>query len=295
MADELRITDHPELERPVLIAAFRGWNDGGQGASLAGAYLARAWAAQEFASIDAENFYDFQATRPMVSLVDGYTRKIEWPENTFLHAPLPGGGRDAIILLGVEPNLRWRSFSAHVSGLATDLGVELVVTLGSLLADVPHTRAAPVTGSANDPELIERLGLQASRYEGPTGIVGVLHDACMQAGIPSASLWAAVPHYVSLTPSPRAAKALVDRLSELLEADVDTTELDEAADAYAEQVSQAVASDEETSAYVQELERRVDELAEAADLPSGDAIAAELTRFLRDRENGGDDDVAREQ
>jgi predicted ATP-grasp superfamily ATP-dependent carboligase len=295
MADELHIDDHPQLERPVLIAAFRGWNDGGQGASLAGAYLARAWAAQEFASIDAENFYDFQATRPTVSLVDGYTRKIEWPENTFLHAPLPGGGRDVVILLGVEPSLRWRSFSAHVSGLAKDLGVELVVTLGSLLADVPHTRPAPVTGSANDPELIDRLGLQASRYEGPTGIVGVLHDACMQAGIPSASLWAAVPHYVSLTPSPRAAKALVDRLAGILDADVDTAELDEAADSYQQQVSEAVASDEETSAYVAELERRVDELAEEADLPSGDAIAAELTRFLRDRENGGDDDVAREQ
>jgi predicted ATP-grasp superfamily ATP-dependent carboligase len=294
MAEELRITDHPELERPVLIAAFRGWNDGGQGASLAGAYLARAWAAQEFASIDAENFYDFQATRPMVSLVDGYTRKIEWPENTFMHAPMPGSGRDVIIMLGVEPNLRWRSFSAHVSGLAKDLGVELVITLGSLLADVPHTRPAPVTGSANDPELIERLGLQASRYEGPTGIVGVLHDACMQAGIPSASLWAAVPHYVSLTPSPRAAKALVDRLAVLLEADVDTAELDEAADSYAQQVSEAVASDDETLAYVQELERRVDELVEEADLPSGDAIAAELTRYLRERENG-DDDVAREQ
>ena len=294
MADELRITEHPQLERPVLIAAFRGWNDGGQGASLAGAYLARAWAAEEFASIDPENFYDFQATRPMVSLVDGYTRQIEWPENTFLHAPLPGGGRDAIILLGVEPNLRWRAFSEHVSGLAKSLGVELVVTLGSLLADVPHTRPAPVTGTANDPELIEKLALQASRYEGPTGIVGVLHDACMQAGIPSASLWAAVPHYVSLTPSPRAAKALVDRLSVLLGADVDTTELDEAATAYAQQVSDAVASDEETSSYVHELERRVDELAEEADLPSGDAIAAELTRFLRERENGGDD-VAREQ
>jgi predicted ATP-grasp superfamily ATP-dependent carboligase len=294
MADDLNVTAHPDLERPVLIAAFRGWNDGGQGASLAGAYLARAWAAQEFASIDSENFYDFQATRPMVSLVDGYTRKIEWPENTFLHAPLPGARRDVVILLGVEPNLRWRSFSANVSGLAKDLGVELVVTLGSLLADVPHTRPAPVTGSANDPELIERLGLQASRYEGPTGIVGVLHDACLQAGIPSASLWAAVPHYVSLTPSPRAAKALVDRLAELLEADVDTAELDEAADSYQQQVSEAVASDEETSAYVQELERRVDELAEEADLPSGDSIAAELTRFLRDRENG-DDDVARGQ
>jgi proteasome assembly chaperone (PAC2) family protein len=295
MADELRIDSQPSLERPVLIAAFRGWNDGGQGASLAGAYLARAWAAIEFASIDAENFYDFQATRPMVSLVDGYTRQIEWPENTFMYAPLPGAGRDAIILLGVEPNLRWRTFCQHVTTVAKKFDVELVLTLGSLLADVPHTRPAPVTGSATDPDLIEQLNLQASRYEGPTGVVGVLHDACVRAGLKSASLWAAVPHYVSLTPSPRAAKALVDRLADLLHADLDTEELDEAAEAYAQQVSEAVAADEETSAYVQELERRVDELAEEANLPTGDAIAAELTRFLRERENGDDgSDVARE-
>ena len=296
MSDELRIDERPQLERPVLIAAFRGWNDGGQGASLAGAYLAQAWAAERFAEIESEDFYDFQATRPMVSLVDGVTRRIDWPENTFLHAPLPGGGRDAIILLGVEPNLRWRTFCEHVTTLATSFSVELVITLGSLLADVPHTRPAPVTGSATDPELISQLGLQASRYEGPTGIVGVLHDACGRAGLKSASLWAAVPHYVSLTPSPRAAKALVDRLAELLHADVDTTELDEAADAYAQQVSEAVAADAETSAYVEQLEQRVDEIAAEADIPSGESIAAELTRFLRERENGNDgDDVARDQ
>src|SRR5581483_2811144 len=270
MTDELRIDSRPSLERPVMIAAFRGWNDGGQGASLAGAYLARAWAAVEFASIDPENFYDFQATRPTVSLVDGYARQIEWPENTFLHAPLPGAGRDAIIMLGVEPNLRWRTFSSLVTDVAREFQVELVITLGSLLADVPHTRPSPVTGSATDPDLISQLGLQA------------------------ASLWAAVPHYVSLTPSPRAAKALVDRLADLLGADVDSAELEEAADAYAQQVSEAVASDEETAAYVQELERRVDELADDDDLPSGDAIAAELTRYLREREReNGDDDVAR--
>jgi predicted ATP-grasp superfamily ATP-dependent carboligase len=200
-----------------------------------------------------------------------------------------------IILLGVEPNLRWRTFTEHVTRVAREFEVELVITLGSLLADVPHTRPAPVTGSATDPDLIERLNLQASRYEGPTGIVGVLHDACARAGLPSASLWAAVPHYVSLTPSPRAAKALVDRLAELLEADVDTRELEQAADSYSQQVSEAVAADEETAQYVEELERRVDEIADAADLPSGDAIAAELTRFLRERENGGGGDVAREQ
>jgi len=293
---ELRIDARPKLERPVLIAAFRGWNDGGQGASLAGAYVARAWAAVEFASIDPETFYDFQATRPTVSLVDGLTRRIDWPENTFMYASLPGARRDAIVMLGVEPNLRWRTFSELVTGLARDFEVELVVTLGSLLADVPHTRPAPVTGSANDPELIDQLGLQASRYEGPTGMVGVLHDACARAGLKSASLWAAVPHYVSLTPSPRAAKALVDRLADLLGADIDTKELAEAAEAYAQQVSEAVATDEETAAYVQELERRVDELAQEGELPSGDAIAAELTRFLREREReqNGDDDVARE-
>ena len=296
MTDELRYDAHPQLERPVMIAAFRGWNDGGQGASLAAAYLARAWAAQPFASIDPENFFDFQATRPMVSLVDGITRQIDWPETTFLHAPLPGGGRDAILLLGVEPNLRWRTFGELVTSVAKEHGAELVLTLGSLLADVPHTREAPVTGSATDPELIQRLGLEASRYEGPTGMVGVLHDACARAGLPSASLWAAVPHYVSLTPSPRAAKALVERLSQLLGADVDTTELDEAADAYAQQVSEAVASDAETAAYVEELERRIDELAEEEDLPSGDALAAEHTRFQRERENGiGGDDAAHEQ
>lgn len=298
MTDELRIAERPELERPVMIVAFRGWNDGGQGASLAGAYLAQAWAAQQFADIDPENFYDFQATRPMVSLVDGLTRQVDWPENTFLHAPLPGGGRDAIILLGVEPNLRWRSFCEHVTDLAKQFDVELVLTLGSLLADVPHTRPAPVTGSATDLELIEQLDLQASRYEGPTGIVGVLHDACGRAGLKSASLWAAVPHYVSLTPSPRAAKALVDRLADLLHADVDTTELDEAADSYAQQVSDAVASDAETQSYVEELERRIDEIAEEADIPSGDAIAAELTRFLREQDEsdeGNNPDVAREQ
>jgi predicted ATP-grasp superfamily ATP-dependent carboligase len=290
MTEELQIEERPVLERPVLIAAFRGWNDGGQGASLAGAYLAQAWAAERFATIESEAFYDFQATRPMVSLVDGETRRIDWPENTFLHAPLPGGGRDAIILLGVEPNLRWRTFCTHVTDLASSFEVELVITLGSLLADVPHTRPAPVTGSATDPDLIERLGLQASRYEGPTGIVGVLHDACGRAGLKSASLWAAVPHYVSLTPSPRAAKALVDRLGELLDADVDTAELDEAAESYAQQVSEAVAADGETASYVEELERRVDELAAEENIPSGDALAAELTRFLRERENGTDGD-----
>jgi predicted ATP-grasp superfamily ATP-dependent carboligase len=191
-----------------------------------------------------------------------------------------------VLLLGTEPGLRWRTFAGLVSGLASDLGVELVVTLGALLADVPHTRSAPVTGSATDSELVERLGLSASRYEGPTGIVGVLHDACNQADIPSVSLWAAVPHYVSLAPSPRAALALCQRLGDILGTEIDTGELDEASERYSEQVSEAVASDEETAAYVAELEQRADVLEDEENLPSGDSLAAELTRFLRERESG---------
>jgi proteasome assembly chaperone (PAC2) family protein len=296
VADELQISHRPELERPVLIAAFRGWNDGAQGASLAGGYLAKVWQAERFASLDPENFYDFQATRPHVSLVEGLTRKVDWPENAFYHARPAGLERDAVLLLGIEPSLRWRTFTGLVVDLARELGVELVVTLGALLADVPHTRPSPVTGTATDPELIERLGLSASRYEGPTGIVGILHDACRAAEVPSVSLWAAVPHYASLAPSPRAAVALLRRLGTLLDAAIEISELEEAADTYTQQVSEAVATDEETAAYVEELEQRADQLSVEEELPSGDSIAAELTRFLREREAGnGGPDGPREQ
>ena len=295
MADELRIHSRPELERPVLLAAFRGWNDGAQAASLAAGYLAKTWGAEQFAEVDPEDFFDFQATRPHVSLEDGLTRRIDWPETGFYHARPEGLDRDIVLLLGIEPNLRWRTFTDLVVGLAQDLDIELMITLGALLADVPHTRPAPVTGSASDEELVQRLGLSASRYEGPTGIVGVLHDACRQADIPSASLWAAVPHYVSLTPSPRAAVALCERLGSLIGVEVDVDELEEAAQSYEEQVSEAVASDEETASYVEELERRADSIEESSDLPSGDALAAELTRFLRERDEENGEDAAREQ
>src|SRR5512132_2262187 len=213
MESELRIDHRPELTRPIMVAAFRGWNDGAQAASLAAGYLAKTWGAERFAEVDPEDFFDFQATRPHVSLEEGLTRRIDWPETAFYHARPDGLDRDAVLLLGVEPNLRWRTFSGLVVDFARELEVELVVTLGALLADVPHTRDAPVTGSATDPALIEQLGLQASRYEGPTGIVGVVHDACKRANILSASLWAAVPHYVSLAPSPKAAAALCSRLA----------------------------------------------------------------------------------
>jgi predicted ATP-grasp superfamily ATP-dependent carboligase len=295
VSEELLVSSRPALEHPILIAAFRGWNDGGQGASLATGYLAKLWDATRFAEIDPENFFDFQATRPHVSLEDGLTRRIDWPSTTFYNGRPPGFDRDVVLLLGMEPNLRWRTFSDLVVGFLQELRIELVVTLGALLADVPHTRPCPVTGSATDQELVERLGLSASRYEGPTGIVGVLHDACRQAELPSASLWAAVPHYVSLTPSPKAALALCERLGDLLGTQIDTRELAEAAENYSEQVSEAVASDPDTAAYIEELEQRADTLAEEAELPSGEALAAELTRFLRERERENGEDFASEQ
>src|SRR5207247_454463 len=184
MADALRIDTLPELQSPILVAAFRGWNDGAHGASLAAEYLSRRWEAERFADIDPEDFFDFQSTRPHVSLEAGLTRRIDWPENAFYHARPPELDRDIVLMLGVEPNLRWRTFTGLVVDLARRLGVELVITIGALLADVPHTRRVPVTGSASDPELVERLGLAASRYEGPTGIVGVLHDAFRSVEIP---------------------------------------------------------------------------------------------------------------
>src|SRR5436305_2981738 len=286
---ELIVSSRPELRRPVLIPAFRGWNDGAQAATLGAGYLARQWGAEAFAEIDPENFYDFQAVRPNVSLEEGLTRKLEWPSNTFLHAPIPDLDRDAVVMLGVEPNLRWKTYSQLVLDLAQELGVEMVVTLGSLLADVPHTRPAPVSAAASDPALVEELGVEPSRYEGPTGILGVLLDSCRRAGIPSVSLWAAVPHYVSLAPSPRAALALCRRLGELVRTDIDLAELEQAAEEYHEQVTEAVASDAETAAYGEELERRVDLMEAAEELPSGESLAAELTRFLREREQNGED------
>jgi proteasome assembly chaperone (PAC2) family protein len=285
----------PSLRRPVLVAAFRGWNDGAQGASLATSFLAQSWEARRFADIDPEEFFDFQATRPHVALEEGLTRRIDWPDTAFYHGEIPGVERDAVLALGIEPNLRWRTFSEEIVELAQELGVELVVTLGALLADVPHTRPAPVTGSASDPKLVEELGLASSRYEGPTGIVGVVHDACRRAALPSASLWAAVPHYASLAASPKAALALCTRLADLLGTKFELGDLERASAAYEAQVSEAVAADEETEAYVRQLEERRDALGEELDVPSGETLAAELTRFLREhearrQEEGSDDD-----
>jgi proteasome assembly chaperone (PAC2) family protein len=279
-----------ELDRPVMIAAFRGWNDAGDAASFAAEHLARVWSAKRLARIDPEEFFDFQSVRPTVHLVEGITRLISWPTNEFWAARLPGAPHDVVLLVGTEPNLRWRAFSDLVVGVARHLGVSLVVTFGALLADVPHSRPVQITGTAIDPDLVQRLGLHRSRYEGPTGIVGVLHDALSRAGIDSASLWAAVPHYLAVTPNPKAAMALVEAVTGLIGVGADVGELARATLDYEEQVSQIVSTDDDVQAYVRLLEERIDErtLEEIAeeDLPSGDSLAQELERFLRER---GDD------
>lgn len=271
-----------------MVAAFEGWNDAGDAASSAAAYLASTWQARPFASIDPEEFYDFTATRPEVRLLDGVTRTIEWPANVFAAAALPGRDRSVVFLQGVEPQLRWRTFCAAVVEVATSVGVETVLTLGALLAETPHTRPVRVTTTTADDALAGRLGLEQSRYQGPTGIVGVLHDAFRQAGVASASLWAAVPHYVGQTPSPKATLALVERAAQLLDVPVQTTDLDVAAAAYERQVSEVVAGDEDAIAYVRSLEEADDGPADLAGLhsPGADALAAEVERYLRDHGQG---------
>jgi predicted ATP-grasp superfamily ATP-dependent carboligase len=273
----------PQLRRPVLIAAFEGWNDAGDAASLAVGYLAEAWSARRFATVDPEEFYDFTVTRPQVRMGEDSQRQIDWPSTELWAAAVPSMGRDVVLLRGVEPQLKWRTFCAAVIGVARAVGAELALTLGALLADVPHTRPVRVSGMAHDPALADRLGLRHSAYEGPTGIVGVLHDACTRAGLPSASLWATVPHYVSQVPSPKAALALVERSAALVGTHVDPVELRAAAIAYVEQVSERVADDEDAAAYVAQLEEADDlEQSDPASLPTGDALAAEVERFLRD-------------
>jgi predicted ATP-grasp superfamily ATP-dependent carboligase len=277
------------LRAPALICAFTGWNDAGDAASAGLQYLGASLKATRFARIDPEDFYDFQATRPKIKFVEGRTRSIEWPEVEVYAAHVPRAPRDLVLIQGAEPSMRWRSFCRLIVDLAEALGTQLVVTLGALLADVPHSRPVPITGFSSDEALTQRLGLQQSGYEGPTGIVGVLHSACQEAGLPSASLWASVPHYVAAAPNPKAALALVRKLESLVGVSVDAEELEHSAADYERQVSLAVQSDPDVQAFVERLERAAAEEEEeiaAQDLPSGDVIAREFQRFLRQRGPG---------
>ncbi|MBV9805462.1 MAG: PAC2 family protein [Solirubrobacterales bacterium] len=277
------------LRAPALICAFKGWNDAADAASSAITFVAGALGGRRFATIDPEEFYDFQSTRPQVKMTDGHARRIEWPEVELFEARVPRAPRDLVLLVGHEPSFRWRTFSRVITELAEALSTQLVVTLGALLADVPHTRPISVTGMATDSDLVTRLGLTRSSYEGPTGIVGVLHAACQESGLPSASLWAAVPHYIAAAPNPKAALALVRKLEGLVQVAVDATDLESATADYDRQVNLAVQSDPDVQAFVERLEQAAEpELTEQeGSLPSGDTIARELQRFLRQR---GDDD-----
>jgi len=277
----------PQLRSPVLVCAFAGWNDAAGSATTALTTAAEALDAEMVAQVDPEEFFDFQANRPTISLSDGQTREIEWPGNVLLTATPTGAERDLVLLAGTEPNLRWRTFSEGLAETAESLGVEMVITLGALIADVAHTMPVPITGLASDSELVERLDLQRSNYEGPTGVVGVLHDACNRRGMPSASLWAAVPHYVAAVPNPKAALALLRRLEGLVGVAVDASSLEEESESFERQVSNAVSANPEIQELVQRLERDQAEQLELSDeIPSGEALAQDFERFLRQRGGG---------
>lgn len=274
----------PELTDPVLVAAYEGWNDAGDAATGAVEHLETVWQARPIAAIDPDDYYDFQVNRPTVALVDGVTRRITWPTTRISLARLRPPGRDVVLVRGVEPNMRWRGFCEELIEVATDLGAGLVVNLGALLSDSPHTRPIPVSGSAPDPGLARELGLETSRYEGPTGIVGVFQDACVRAGIPAVSFWAHVPHYVASPPCPKATLALLRRVEDMLDVSVPLGELPELARAWERGVDELAAEDSEVADYVRSLEQRESE----AELPeaSGEAIAKEFERYLRRRQQG---------
>ncbi len=279
-----------KLRAPALICAFSGWNDAGEAASAALRFLATALGAERFAWADSEELFDYQATRPTVRLRKSGARSVEWPQLELLAAKVPRAPRDVLLLQGPEPSLRWRSLADQLFEVAEALGVQLVVSVGALLAEVAHTRPVPLTALASDPALIERFGLRSSSYEGPTGIVGVLHSTFARGGVPAVSLWASVPHYVAAAPNPKAALALVRRTEALIGVTVDASALERAAADYERQVGLAVAADSDVQAFVERLEQNGSEEDEAllwSELPSGELIAREFQRFLRQRGTDG--------
>lgn len=269
----------PEVSRSIVVCAFGGWNDGGEGATTALRDLRDRWAARRFASMDPEEFYDFQVHRPTVRLQPGLMRRLEWPRNDFSLAR--SGGRDVVLLLGTEPNLRWRTYAQEVLQVAIELGAELFVTLGAFLADVPHTMPAPVSASSTDPGWLARPGVEPARYEGPTGIVGVLHDAAPALGLPSLSLWAAAPHYLPSGPNPKVALALLEALRDIVGLEVDTRDMARIAEGWQRRVDEEVAEDPGLADYVRQLER--EGTGEPSPMPDAEDLVEELERYLRDQ------------
>jgi proteasome assembly chaperone (PAC2) family protein len=285
-ADNVADAEPPNLVEPVVVAAFEGWNDAGDAASTAVEHLELSWDALPLAAVDPEDYYDFQVTRPTVHLVDGISRRIEWPTTRLSVCRPPGADHDVVLIRGIEPNMRWRSFCGELIGYLDRLGATTVVTLGALLTDTPHTRPVPVTGTTYDASSAARFGLEASRYTGPTGIVGVFQDACVQAGIPAISFWAAVPHYVSQAPDPKAAVALLHRVEEVLDLEVPLGGLPEQAEAWERTVSEMADADDEVREYVRSLEERTESESVLPET-SGESIAADFERYLRRRGPGG--------
>jgi proteasome assembly chaperone (PAC2) family protein len=277
----------PQLSAPVVVAAFEGWNDAGDAATGAVEHLELVWDAVPLVELDPDDYYDFQVNRPGVSMVDGVTRRISWPTTRLSYCRPPGAEFDLVIVRGIEPNMRWRGFCQELLTLFEELDVHTVVTLGALLSDTPHTRPTQVTGTAHDQEAAARYGLEKSRYEGPTGIVGVLQDACVSIGIPAVSFWAGVPHYVSQPPNPKATIALLHSVEEVLDLPVPLAELPQQADEWQKLVDEMAAEDEEVTEYIRNLEERDDEL-DRSELKaaSGDMIAREFERYLRRRDRG---------
>jgi proteasome assembly chaperone (PAC2) family protein len=278
----------PQLRDPILVCSFRGWNDAAGAASTALVAVADAFDSEPIAQIDPEEYFDFQSTRPTIVLSEGQTRHIEWPQNALIATPVPAADRDLVLLDGTEPNLRWRTFSETIATAADALGVEMVVTLGALIAEVSHTLPVPITGLASDAKLVEELDLQRSSYEGPTGIVGVLHDCCRQTGMVSASLWAAVPHYVAAVPNPKAALALLRRLEGLTGIAVEAGDLEAEAESFEEQIDRAISANPEIEELVDRIEaEQKDQLEDGEDLPSADSIARDFQQFLRQQGSQG--------
>lgn len=272
----------PPLHQPTLVAAFEGWNDAAEAATGLIDHLLQAYPGQRFAEVDPEDYYDFQVNRPIISVGDRGVREITWPATT-AYATSISGGPDLVVVRGIEPSMRWRSFISEIIGLAFELDVERVITVGSLLADTPHTRPVPVTSVASDPAIAERLGVELTRYEGPTGIVGALTEGFTRAGIETLSFWAAVPHYVAQAPCPKATLALLRAFEDALDLHLPIGDLEDEAVAWERGVDELAHDDEEVAEYVRSLE----EARDTADLPeaSGDAIAREFERYLRRRED----------
>jgi proteasome assembly chaperone (PAC2) family protein len=291
----LRIESVPDLRRPILVCAFAGWNDAAQTATGAVRYLIERYSAIRFAQIDPEEFYVFTETRPTIRLVGGVQRELDWPANDFFYWRVPRVAHDLVLLAGVEPQTQWRAYTSAVLELGRSVNAGMIVMLGGLLADVAYTAPVKFTGGSSGSGLLprwERLGIRTSRYEGPTGIVGVLSDACRQAGLPTASIWANVPHYINASPNPKTLAGLVHQLDDLLDLDLDLYDLDEAAERFERQVTEAVSQNPEVRQYIRQLEETADDEPEepAPELPSGAAIVAELEEFLRQRREDEEED-----